>query len=993
VQPPPTKCDDGDTRDCHVVLGQQGTVLSCYDGTQTCSDGEWGDCVDGTVRVTPAPPELPHPLAFTDAGSCSNNPCDPTCHQFPADAGPEGGAITIPTNPGSVNWQTGNISTLAGAPGGLVNKGLKSNCTSAYDCQFDFKCTDPAIANCSHSKCATGAALTAGCDPPQSTGPTGCVAEICAAGKDPACCIAPSTLYAGCSVTPCTAHATKPTGCTNPLISTAITTVVGLLAGCGTSWSQSCVDKFRRITGMGCGWDQQCVNEVGTICGIDCDQDNGSGTCVPRLANSKDPNCPGVDLTLGIPCDAGIPVCNHGQSDLNNAQIRLWLYPANSGHIPAGSPTGSPSPTECIVTKTIPAGKCVDVTTTECAFNGTNKEIIVNPQNGTSPAPITECFTDNNWTLYSGNGSTCGAPVCAGAAVATTQQPINMYVLLDRSGSMGDVPPNPPGNTQTKFQIVKAALKAFFDDPQAAGTKIYFRGFPDASDSSPSGNACVDKNATCNATNLANEITSCATPQKISTLPDATLDSYVTGLSNTSFGTPSYIALAGGVQWGKNYKMAHPTESVAVVYVTDGAPSSGGCTTLAADAAAAAASAKAAGVPVFAIGMYDTDATQTALDFLYLDPIASAGAGVASGSDAKTCATSADCGGGTCVTTCSKGGQSCSSDADCCAGYGSCTGSPKKCSTGSVNSACRGTAINASAVSSTQIAQALLSIKKKLASCTMGISACKGAGATCTAASDCCSNVCTSGACVGGQAAFSPTGAQLVYTDGSGTSTAETYQTSAAGCGGTANDGWYFDNASAPANVTLCPKTCNAVQADTNPQVSLMLGCPPQITTAVVTLQYQASCPAGTNPQWAFMSYDSTTPSDSNIEIYGQYAGTAAGLCTINTVADLTACTALSKLAVPSASGGTVACTTANAATKCPSKTCGSNNLCTDPQVCQTTPTYPGCPVDLFAKMNSTVGAAATYFQLVMKLNSSTDNSPAPVMNNINLTYSCPPSD
>jgi hypothetical protein len=28
-----------------------------------------------------------------------------------------------------------------------------------------------------------------------------------------------------------------------------------------------------------------------------------------------------------------------------------------------------------------------------------------------------------------------------------------------------------------------------------------------------------------------------------------------------------------------------------------------------------------------------------------------------------------------------------------------------------------------------------------------------------------------------------------------------------------------------------------------------------------------------------------------------------------------------------------------------------------------------------------------------MKLNSSTDGSPAPVVNNINLTYSCPPSD
>jgi hypothetical protein len=984
---PPGPCEDGDTRDCHQVLGQQGSVVSCYDGTQTCSDGVWGECIDGTVRVTPAPAQLPQPYTFADAGGCGNNPCDPTCQVFGVDAGPDGDSLTIPQNSAGATWTTGSISSLASAPGGLVKKGLLPNCTSAYDCQFDFKCTNPAVASCTHSKCATGAALTAGCDPPQSTGPTGCVAEICAAGKDPACCKAPFSLT-GCSKTPCTAGGGAPLGCLDVTLAAVITSVTTGTPSCLTNWTQACVDKYRKLSGAGCGWDAQCVKEVGTICGVDCAEDDGSGVCVPRLANEKDPNCSGVDLTLGIPCDDGIPVCNHGQADLPSQQIRLWFYPANSGHIPAGSPTGSPSPTECLVTKAIPAGKCVNVSTTECPFNGTNKEIIVNPQNGSSPAPIAECFSDNNWTLYSG-GAACGAPVCAGAAVATTQVPINMYVLLDRSGSMGDKPPNPPGNTLTKFQIVKAALTTFFDDPEAAGTHIYFRGFPDVSESSPAGKACIDQNATCNATNQATEVTACATPQKITTLPDATLDSYVNGLTNTSHGTPSYIALAGGVQWGINYKMAHPSEAVAVVYVTDGAPSSGGCSTKAWDAAAAAASAKAAGVPVFALGMYDTNASQTAKDFLYLDPVASAGAGVASGSDAKTCSSSADCGGGTCVS-CNKQNQNCSSDTDCCAGYGSCVSG--KCTYGSVTSACRGTAINASAVSSDAIAQALLSIKKKLTSCTMGIGACKGGGAACTSNADCCSSACSGGVCVGGQAGFNPASASLVYTDNSGNSTVEPYQTSAAGCSGTANDGWYYDNPSAPANVTLCPKTCSAVQADSSPQVNLMLGCPPYGDT-VITLQYEASCPAGTNAQWAYMGYDATTPSDSLIEVYGQYGGTTADLCSISTLADLTACTTLTKLATPSAKGGVQACTAADASTTCPSQQCATNGKCTDPQVCDTGSGFPGCPVDLFNKMNTPIGAAANYFQLVLKLKSSADGTQAPVMNNINLSYSCPPSD
>lgn len=47
-QPP---CADGDTRDCTVVLGVQGSVVSCYHGVQECIDGEWGSCVDPTVQV------------------------------------------------------------------------------------------------------------------------------------------------------------------------------------------------------------------------------------------------------------------------------------------------------------------------------------------------------------------------------------------------------------------------------------------------------------------------------------------------------------------------------------------------------------------------------------------------------------------------------------------------------------------------------------------------------------------------------------------------------------------------------------------------------------------------------------------------------------------------------------------------------------------------------------------------------------------------------
>jgi hypothetical protein len=41
-----TSCEDGQVRECHVVLGAQGSVQNCFVGLQLCTNGQWGDCVD-----------------------------------------------------------------------------------------------------------------------------------------------------------------------------------------------------------------------------------------------------------------------------------------------------------------------------------------------------------------------------------------------------------------------------------------------------------------------------------------------------------------------------------------------------------------------------------------------------------------------------------------------------------------------------------------------------------------------------------------------------------------------------------------------------------------------------------------------------------------------------------------------------------------------------------------------------------------------------------
>jgi hypothetical protein len=39
-------CENQQVRECHVILGAQGSVQNCFTGLQLCTSGEWGPCVD-----------------------------------------------------------------------------------------------------------------------------------------------------------------------------------------------------------------------------------------------------------------------------------------------------------------------------------------------------------------------------------------------------------------------------------------------------------------------------------------------------------------------------------------------------------------------------------------------------------------------------------------------------------------------------------------------------------------------------------------------------------------------------------------------------------------------------------------------------------------------------------------------------------------------------------------------------------------------------------
>ncbi len=123
---------NGETRDCHAVVGQGSGYVDCFNGTQTCENGQWSPC-DGsgtskgkhTIRpfvggLTPL--SLSSPSNTTPP--CSLDPCNPYCWGFnetpPSPiAPPPGCMITLPSGGscgmGKIEANTGGYSSLPAA--------------------------------------------------------------------------------------------------------------------------------------------------------------------------------------------------------------------------------------------------------------------------------------------------------------------------------------------------------------------------------------------------------------------------------------------------------------------------------------------------------------------------------------------------------------------------------------------------------------------------------------------------------------------------------------------------------------------------------------------------------------------------------------------------------------------------------------------------------------------------------------------------------------
>ena len=154
-----------------------------------------------------------------------------------------------------------------------------------------------------------------------------------------------------------------------------------------------------------------------------------------------------------------------------------------------------------------------------------------------------------------GDASTVNdASACAAISTKGQLTPLDMFIMLDQSGSMKEVP---KGATVSKWTAVTEGLTKFVQDPAAAGIGVGIQFFGIDSGGSDSCNSADYRSAAVpiaalpgNATPFVNELKK--------------------HMPHT--GTPTAPALQGAILFAIDWQKAHPDHTTVVVFATDGDP-------------------------------------------------------------------------------------------------------------------------------------------------------------------------------------------------------------------------------------------------------------------------------------------------------------------------------------------------------------------------------------------------------------------------------------
>lgn len=177
---------------------------------------------------------------------------------------------------------------------------------------------------------------------------------------------------------------------------------------------------------------------------------------------------------------------------------------------------------------------------------------------------------------------------CAATSAEAKLTPVNMVVVYDRSGSMGDTQEDPSFDPAKRWIPVGQAMKAFFTDPSSAGMSAALTFFPSATDS-------------CQATDYASANVALAA------LPSTTFGQAIDATSPKG-DTPTRAATLGAITQAKAIAQQKPSEKTVIVLVTDGEPYGCGIDTGAQSDAEAQAVAQEvakvkAEIPTYVIGV------------------------------------------------------------------------------------------------------------------------------------------------------------------------------------------------------------------------------------------------------------------------------------------------------------------------------------------------------------------------------------------------------
>jgi hypothetical protein len=186
----------------------------------------------------------------------------------------------------------------------------------------------------------------------------------------------------------------------------------------------------------------------------------------------------------------------------------------------------------------------------------------------------------------SGGTSSGAASACAGQSFNGQRQPLDLYVMLDRSGSMKEYP---AGEQSNKWQSVTAALSSFVQQPlEGTSVGLQYFGVPAASCGSTTCTRSSDCDAcggTCQAgscrPNYQRGADSCSAADYAKPEVDigpltktAPLITASMARQDPSTGTPTSAALQGAVDHARAWASAaqNAGHAVLVVLATDGDP-------------------------------------------------------------------------------------------------------------------------------------------------------------------------------------------------------------------------------------------------------------------------------------------------------------------------------------------------------------------------------------------------------------------------------------